>query len=255
MKFTDEQLMAYADGELDAATRLRIDAAIAKDPVIAAAVERHRRLRRRVHAAYDPVLAERVPDRLLAAAKTLPAANNSTAQVVELAVHRHKMLPLLRRWSWPEWGAIAASLIVGVIAGQAGWRAAPGDLFATRNGELVARSDLSAALSDRLASEPANQGIRIALSFRSKQGQYCRAFTVAPPKDRSSLAGVACRDGNEWHMQTLARQAAEAASGATYRQAASALPASVLSTVSDMMEGDALDVSAESAARATGWHE
>ena len=42
MRFSDEMLMAYADGELDLVARAEIEAAMAKDPAVARAVERHR---------------------------------------------------------------------------------------------------------------------------------------------------------------------------------------------------------------------
>jgi len=247
MKITDEQLMAYADGELDVEARRHIDAAIASDPALAATVEKHRRLRRRVHEAFDPILAERVPDRLVSTLKASP-------NVVELATHRRKSGPSMRRWSWPEWGAIAASLILGVIAGQVGGRSASSDLFTAHDGQLMARAELANALSDRLASESSTEGIRVAFSFRSKQGDYCRAFTLGSSEAHSPLAGVACYENEQWQMQTLARQTAEASNTPTYRQAASTLPASIVATVSDMMDGEPLDVGAENAARTKRWH-
>jgi len=247
MKITDEQLMAYADGELDAQARRHVDAALASDPALAAALEKHRRLRRRVNEAFDPILAERVPDRLVSTLKANPT-------VVELATHRRKSAQPARRWSWPEWGAIAASLILGVIAGQSGWRSASGDMFTAHDGQIVARAELAKALSDRLASESAAEGIRVAFSFRSKQGDYCRAFTLGSSEAHASLAGVACYENEQWRMQTLARQTVQASSTPTYRQAASTLPTSILTTVSDMMDGEPLDVGAEDTARTQRWH-
>ena len=68
MTYSDEMLMAYVDRELDAATTASIDAAIARDPELAARVERQRKLARAVHAAYEPILDEPMPRRLLDAA-------------------------------------------------------------------------------------------------------------------------------------------------------------------------------------------
>ena len=56
MKFSQEDLMAYADGELDAETRAAVEAAMAEDPSIAAEVARHRALRDRVHGAFAGTL-------------------------------------------------------------------------------------------------------------------------------------------------------------------------------------------------------
>ena len=56
MKYDDETLMAYADGELDAAQRAQIDAAIAQDPGLALRVQEHKALRARMTGAFSRVL-------------------------------------------------------------------------------------------------------------------------------------------------------------------------------------------------------
>src|SRR5262245_48269399 len=98
MKFSQETLMAYADGELDAQTRRDVEAAMAADPQVAQEIEKHRALRADVDQAFAGILAEQVPDRLLRAAKKTPAAPR-------------------RQWALPEWSAIAASLVIGVFGG------------------------------------------------------------------------------------------------------------------------------------------
>ncbi len=67
MSISDETLMAYADGELEPAQRAEVEAAMAADPKVAERVERHRALRRKLNAAFDPVLLETVPHALIAA--------------------------------------------------------------------------------------------------------------------------------------------------------------------------------------------
>ena len=83
MRFSDEMLMAYADGELDLVARAEIEAAMAKDPAVARAVERHRMLAGKVRVAYDGVLEEPVPAELAAL-----VADPEDARVVELAAAR-----------------------------------------------------------------------------------------------------------------------------------------------------------------------
>ena len=73
MTFSDQTLSAYADGELDAATGAALEAAMATDPELARRVERQRALRARVQDAFAPVLAEPVPERLLARLRSAPA--------------------------------------------------------------------------------------------------------------------------------------------------------------------------------------
>ena len=64
MRFSDETLMAYADGELDPQERAAIEEAMRDDPAIANAVANHRALRADVAAAFAGILDEPVPARL-----------------------------------------------------------------------------------------------------------------------------------------------------------------------------------------------
>lgn len=91
MKFSQETLMAYADGELDAGTRRAIETAMATDPQIAAQVERYRNQRALLGAAFGGVLDEPVPDRLLEAAQSSPAGPER--KVVDLAERRAAKMP------------------------------------------------------------------------------------------------------------------------------------------------------------------
>ena len=68
MNYDDETLMAYVDGELDAARRAEIAAALARDPGLARRIESQRVLRARVSDAFAPVLEQPVPEALRAAA-------------------------------------------------------------------------------------------------------------------------------------------------------------------------------------------
>jgi len=220
----DERLIAYVDGELGAQDRAAFEAEMASDPALAAKVARHRRLAGQVFGAYAPVLAEPVPPQLVALAS---AANDGAP----------------RRLGLPQWAAMAACLVVGVLGGRAFWPDnAP---LASRGGQLFARGALAKALTTQLASEPG--AVRIGLSFRSGDGRYCRTFASA--SDR--LAGLACRQGGSWVAQVATAWSPQAS--ADYRTAASATPPAVLAAVDAMIAGEALDARAERAARDQGW--
>jgi hypothetical protein len=223
--------MAYADGELDPAERAAIEQAMHTDPAIAAAVERHRALRADVAAAFAGILDEPVPARLQPPA---PAP----AQIVSLAVEREKR----RRWSWPEWGALAATLVVGVLAGRMVPGAGPA--IAGNGNQVVARGELASAL-DRQVGGKENGGVKIGVSFAARDGAYCRGFVMG------SAAGLACREGGQWRIPVLAETAPEAAGG--YRQAGSALPPAVLDAIDARIADKPLDAAGEEAARARGW--
>jgi hypothetical protein len=252
MTISDEQLMAYADGELPDDQRAAVEAAIANDAALAAQVSAHRALRGRLADAFDGVLSEPAPARLtelLGAAP--PAAASSAAQpsedaprVISLEEKREARAQerARRRWSWPEWGAIAASVIVGVSAGSL-WLQGRSPI-GTDGGTLVARGELAAALSHQLAAD-APGAVRVGVSFRARDGSYCRTFTY------QATAGLACRVGEQWSLPMLA-QSAPAAAGNAYRQAAS-MPAAILDAVDARIDGPALDAAAEKAAAARGW--
>ena len=240
MTYSDETLMAYVDGELDAPTRAAIDGDLRVDADLLQRVQEQRALREQISDAFDPVLDEPVPERLLAAARKRRAASN----VIDLASARGPR----RAWRWPEWGAMAACLMVGVFVGQSAL--GPAMPIAADAGRLVAAGQLDAALTTRIASDAAGDaGARVGLSFVSKGGEYCRTFALAA----EGAAGLACRRGGRWQVEVLAHAAGAAAAPERYRQAGSALPDAVLRAVDERISGEALDAQQEREAAARGW--
>lgn len=250
MKFSPETLMAYADGELDADTRRQIEAAMATDSAIAAQVERHRTLRSQLGAAFDGILDEQVPGRLLEAAQSSPAGD--AGKVVDFAELRALKAQgaTRRRWSWPEWTSIAASLLVGVLVGRVALQSSPSNLVAAEGDRIIASGALAAALSDQVgAVKGSATSVAVGLSFRAKSGEYCRTFTT---HQESPLAGFACRAADEWRVHAL-MQADPKTSGGDYRMATTQLPPPILQALEQTIEGDALDAQEEAAARERDW--
>lgn len=243
MQFSDETLMAYADDEVDADLRRQIEAAMALDPSIAERVAKHRRLRVDLGSAFGGVLDEPVPDRLLDAA-TSPAKAATVTDLKAARIARHGVKHP-RRWSWAEWTSIAASLVLGILAGRTVLHPSRSDLFATSPEGIVARGELSAALTDQI-DQVADAKIRIGLTFRATSGDYCRTFVTV------AAAGFACRESNEWKVRALSEGVADAKDG-DYRMAGTELPSSILAAVEQSIAGEALDREQEQAARARGW--
>jgi hypothetical protein len=247
MKFSDETLMAYVDGELDADTRNAIEAAIATDPQIAQAVARHRALQFKLRTALGDVIHETMPDRLIMAARTSPAGTQG--QVTNIATARSsKQAPAKRQWSWPEWGAIAASLILGVIGGRAALVGNSADAIVADNGRMIAGGVLASALNTQASGTPSGGNVQIGASFRAKSGEYCRTFTVS---EDTAMAGLACREADKWNVRAL-EQGAKTAAG-DYRMASTSLPQSIATAVEENIEGEALDAEEEAAALGRGW--
>lgn len=242
MTFSDEVLMAYADGELDAKTRSQVQEAIATDPEVARRVAAHTALRASVRAGFDKVLDEPIPERLMTAAR---ASNAADGRVVPL---RRKSAA--RLGAWPQWASMAASFVLGALAWQLGTRHASGPLL-ERNGQVFASGALAQALTSQIASgRSAQSEVQIGVSFRSKSGNYCRTFQL---RDDNVLAGLACRADEKWKLEILVRGEPSPQSPSSYRQAASALPPAIVQAVNDSISGDPLDARAEAAARARQW--
>ena len=246
MSYDDDTLMAYADGELDETQRAEIAAALERDPALASRVAQHRALRAQVAGAFSTLLAQPVPERLVAAAKGTDANRSVPAGSVLQFPARTARAPA-PSWSLREWGAMAASLVFGAVIS---WKLfAPSDsaLIAAHGGSLVARGSLASALDDQLASsQRGDEPVLIGLSFQALDAHYCRSFTLS----RAATAGLACRVAGEWQIPVTA--AAQAATGGV-RQAASPPPA-VLQAIEMRIAGEALDAAGEEKARSAGWN-
>jgi hypothetical protein len=244
MTLSDETLMAYVDGELDERARVEVEAAMLANPDIAARVARHQALRKRVHLAFARVVDEPVPHRLVAAART--AVPKRDSNVIPLR-RGHS-----RKWSWPEWASIAASLGAGVALTLLVMRYSNVEPITSHSGHLFANGALAQALSAQLASaRRADSSVQIGVSFRDRTGTYCRTFSMI---DASALSGLACHDEDGWRVDVLARGESPAdAAAAQYRPAASPMPKPILQAVEERIAGEPLDAQGEAAAQRSGW--
>ena len=150
-------------------------------------------------------------------------------------------------WTTRHWAAVGAALAVGAVAGAFGWQALGPDpdlmTLRTSDGALVARGKLVEALGEQLASPgPSESGVRIGVTFVSKDGSYCRSFVV------DTSAGLACRAGGRWTVPVLAQAGADAA-----WVDGSVLPPAVQAAIDSRIVGATLDPVAERAAQQRGW--
>ena len=231
MTYDPATIAAYVDGELDLIAAKRIEKDMAEDAGLANAVQAERVLRAKLSAHFDPVVAEPVPDQLAA----LLAGNVSNLEEQRAAK--------AARWYQPsvmQWGAMAASLVVGLMIGGTALNRDAG-YVRDDGGALVASGDLADALQTQLAStQGTNPEVRIGTSFAAKDGGYCRTFESA------SLDGIACRAGKDWQLkQTLSGNSAS-----EYRQASAGVLAEAAAS---MMAGEAMDAAAEKVAAERGW--
>lgn len=240
MNYDDETLMAYADGELDEATRAGIEAAIAQDPALARRVEQHRALGTKIGGAFSGVLDQPVPDRLLSAARG--AATKQVGNVVQFPARATR--PPATPWRAREWTAMAASLLVGVFLT---WRFMGNDIAADK-GSLVARGELARALNTQLAAnQAADVPVAIGVTFKSSDGAWCRSFLVR----ESATAGLACHADGAWRIPVTTGVAIQ--SGDVRQAATQSMPPAILDAIESRRAEDAVGANDELAARDAGW--
>jgi anti-sigma factor RsiW len=234
MTLTEEKLMAYADGEVSGEELSAIEAELQTRPDLAALVEQQRALRRAFETGFASVMDDAIPDRLRKTVATAPISSRWRWQRrLESFASRRFLL-----WSaMPAGAALALGLVIGVVV-------TPQGSFQIDHGAMLARGRLSAALDKQLASAEPNTGdVRVGISFKAKDGRYCRTFSA------SSFAGVACHDTGGWAVAALVAAPTE---NAPYRMAA-AMPDAVRDTVEKMIAGEPLDAAQEMRARERGW--
>jgi hypothetical protein len=278
--FTDEILMAYADGALDAGTRAQIAAALKADAGARARVLMFRATGKELSSLYDGVLREPVPAHLTqfvmsygqgreespAFLSKAPAASSlgrayAASQRPRLrglwAAFGERLIP--QGAGWQLAAASAAALTVGVSAGFVlrgeGQDGGSGPSLAVlRQGQLWA----SGALKHVLESLPSNEeraagstqgsvAVRAVLTFRTKEGGYCREYEMASAEGQ--FQGLACRQaGGQWAVE------AHTAQGAAAKGTHVAGRGEVLDKIAESrMDGDALGQSEERAALKRGW--
>ena len=245
MKFSDELLIAFVNGELAEPARAAVERALRADPAIAARVAQ---LRARRSRGYGVVAGGRD-----SGGHAHPHGTPGGAKIVQLdmvrAARGGSPLPAPDDkpvWTLRHWGAVAAALVAGALAGGFGWHLWQGEAelasLSGAEGALVAQGRLASALSAQLASPGPSGRVRIGISFLAKDGTYCRSFVM------DTTAGLACRDGGRWKVPVLAQGAA----GAAWMDG-SGLPPAVLDAIDERIAGAPLGAAAERAAHARGW--
>ena len=118
-KRSDETLVAYLDGELDAAERDQVEAWLGADPVARDRLGALAEATALVRSAYQEVVNEPVPERLIAAARRdAETAPSSGAEVVMLPQFARRRAAL--RVLGGGWGLAAAAALFGIVIGGAG---------------------------------------------------------------------------------------------------------------------------------------
>lgn len=247
--FTDAQLAAFIDGRLDDDALIdAIEAALNADPALAgrvAALAGDDEAAAAVRAAFAPVLDAPVPERLTrivaapaprSAGRALPQPANDTGP----------------GWRWPQFAAMAASLVLGVVIGGPLLTGGGTDDSSAGGSLVLASADVDAMLRTAPSGKKvdlASLGTgEVVLTFRNVDGQLCRQFMLESAGGATSDA-LACAGGSgqDWQIEAYGRRAAPA--GEMKLAGGDAAPA-VVAAVDAMIDSDALLGADEAAALA-----
>ncbi|MDX0694410.1 anti-sigma factor family protein [Sinorhizobium medicae] len=203
--FSDEILMRFADGELDADTAAEVERAMETDDELVARVALFIETRQAARTAMKPLLDEPLPAELKAAVESM-VAEKTSAQAAAATVLPFPLRAAndrrANRWLTP----VAASL-AAVIAGFGGYWLRGSAEPAPEGGLRVAAIG-SPALGEALATVAAgeerqlpgsDQRFRAIATFRDNAQALCREFEL-DSADRSTVVSVACRNGTEWRV-------------------------------------------------------
>jgi hypothetical protein len=227
---TEEELFyAWLDGELQREEAARVAARVEADPALKAKAEQHRALASGLRGAFDPVVADAVPPPRFGSAEIVDFGAKRAARRVTFGV--------------PQWAAMAATLAIGIVAGQfVGDRStAPVE---SRDGMLVAAASLDRALDAQLASVGSDDPVRVGLTFRDRDGNICRSFTEA------SASGLACRKGEDWRVEGLF--GTPSGQQGDYRMASGEDPR-LAALIDERIAGEPFDAAVEKASLERGW--
>lgn len=249
-EFTDEELMAYADGELPEERATALDMALATQVELADRLAVFIDTKSVAQEAWAPDLNDPVPEHLVQRVRDLAAADRQARNASDQTVVAFPPPPRPQTQAQtPVWKlSLAASLALAVGLG-AGFMLSPqiGDGFGGIEIAALTDARIIAALDTVPSGEDAvlDNGARIApiATFFDGTQTLCREFEF-DRADGMTIVSVACQRGGQWDVQMAV--AAAAATDTGYA------PASSLDTLDAYLTannaGPPLDPDAEAAA-------
>lgn len=192
-KVTDEMLMAYVDGEVDAATRKDVLRTVEADPKLAARLREFEETRRLARLAYRDIIETPAPERLVGSILNAGRADDreeAASKVVAFPRRRMMMAAL----------PLAASIALVFGAGGYWW----GQSGGSGPADVLGPSAVAEALSETASGEATAVEIAGAESYLDSLATYrvvggiCRTFDLSGGSLETPLRGVGCGRGEVW---------------------------------------------------------
>lgn len=270
-KVTNEMLMAFVDGEVDATTREKIEAALQSDPELRAKAAVFEATGRSIADVFDPILSHplsQLQERIPVAGKAGSAASIAQEQQPRPAnffrwfsglFEAPTTLSMAVALSAVFLGGLGLGLLVktGIVPSST----LGADLVAFRDDGLVATGSLNHTLESlgsgskfaKSVSGEQELEIKPILTFRDQAGRFCREYEVAYPAS-SRFAGLACRtiQGN-WKVLVHTQISSPPANGNDTAVASGGGLETIDAVVERIIKGDALNLEQEASLIRTGW--
>ncbi|MCR9212313.1 MAG: anti-sigma factor [Proteobacteria bacterium] len=208
-EFSDETLMAFADGELDPETTEAVEQAIETDETIAQRVAEFMESRDMAKDAFAPLLEEPVPESLTSSVEEMiheqtpdtTASDETVVAFTPMAPKQHKK----PAYSWQIPLAASITLIIGLGAGytlntaQEAAETSELGLASLSQPQIV---EALVAIPSGMESQLGGEGdrFRAIATYRNADGTLCREFEV-DQSDKSTVVAVACRPEQRWNVR------------------------------------------------------
>lgn len=252
MNYTDEQLSALLDGELDADAQRQLRQAMAKDAQLAKRYADLAMIDTEIKTLFEEIDSQPIPQsiiNLLADTDDIPLSNPE---------------PIRQPIAWRPWmNRAAAVLVLGAGIGIGNMMFNSGNTSTSHYASTMQYGPVSTSSSLAQILNHGAMAVKHALpddhaahvtpvlSFRHKDGRLCREFTAS--KADSTNRAVACFDQQQWQI-VLTAQGQQSALENEYETASAITPSAFEKQVRNMMEGDPLSIAQEGVLRKRGWH-
>ncbi len=208
-KFSDNTLMAYADGELSAPERAKIEQALEGDATLASRLAAFSSTRQAASDAFKPLLDTPVPDTLKSSIEDMVARHEGASKPDPAPAEHDNVVAIASR---PRFMgarldlALAASIAL-VVGAAVGYLVSTSQTAAPPAGLMTA--DLSdPALVVALRTVPSGEEraledvgrFRAIASFRDETEELCREFEL-DKADASTVVSVACQSAGQWQVR------------------------------------------------------
>ena len=251
LEITDELLVAYVDDELDADQRAMVSSVLTGNPALCRRAEEMRLAR--------DLLQEAFP--LRADVTVPPEIDRAANRLAEACASQRSPRPQrsLFQFGWKH-GLVAGLLVcVAGLAGYAAWRGTGASTGTAVTALMLIGPEtplhrvLESTPSAEVVNVPAESAaIRAVLTFRAKDGRFCREFEILAASGGST--GIACREQGAWRAEVMLGTTVRPPNGDYYTPASAESDEPAVSEVAErLMDGDPLGAVEEARVLASRW--